>query len=55
MTRINTETDVRATPERCFGFGLIGRTVDSLILKSYLTRLLQIRNTVVKNAAEAGD
>lgn len=33
-------------------FGLVGRVVDFLVMKSYLMRLLQTRNAVVKHAAE---
>lgn len=35
-------------------FGLIGRTVDTLIMKNYLTRFLVRRNNVIKNFAESG-
>jgi len=34
-------------------FGVLGRMVDSLVLKSYLTQLLSQRNAVIKKSAEA--
>ena len=36
-------------------FGFIGRLFDRLILKNYMTKLLQERNRVIKRAAESGD
>ncbi len=35
--------------------GFLGRLADSLFLKSYMTRLLEHRNTVLKQAAEDGN
>lgn len=34
-------------------FGILGKFVDSLYLKNYMTRLLQKRNEEIKNIAEA--
>ena len=33
--------------------GLLGRLVDALFLKRYMTRLLGIRNDVIKSVAES--
>lgn len=35
-------------------FGLLGRAVDGIVLSRYLRRLIERRNRVIKEAAEAG-
>jgi len=35
--------------------GLLGRLADALFLKRYMTRLLQVRNELIKSVAESGD
>jgi hypothetical protein len=34
---------------------LLGRIADAIFLKRYMTRLLQIRNDVIKSIAESGE
>jgi ligand-binding SRPBCC domain-containing protein len=36
-------------------FALLGQIADALFLKRYMTRLLQIRNDVIKSIAESGE
>jgi hypothetical protein len=35
-------------------YGLLGRAVDALVLTSYLRKLIERRNAVIKEAAESG-
>lgn len=36
-------------------FGLLGRLADAMFLKRYMTRLLRIRNALIKSVAESGE
>lgn len=36
-------------------YGIVGKVFDILILKRYMTRLLQDRNKVIKQVAESGE
>lgn len=35
-------------------FGILGRIVETLVLRRYMTRLLERRNAVIKRVAESG-
>ena len=50
--QIGKETIIKDTFEFSSPFGVIGKLVDKLILKNYLTKFLKERNQVVKEFAE---
>ena len=54
FARAGNQTLLKDTFDYTSPLGILGRIADSLFLKAYMTRLLKIRNDLIKSVAESG-